>query len=140
MTYLSPYDPPDEQEGLLPAIRRTGQRALTVAPGARWILRVLDHFYRQMSCLLAGYRYRRQTRREFHELMRGWHASDAESQAACRFCTRVHSLLTDSEARERFMMAVVAFAQLNTRQAVQLFAQRECEYIESYFVGLSVTL
>jgi hypothetical protein len=138
MTYLSPYDPPDDQDGLLPAIRKTGQRALSVVPGARWILKVLDHFYRQMSCLLAGYRYRRQNRREFHELMRGWHASDANSQAACRFCTRVHSLLSDSEQRERFMMAVVAFAQMDTRQAVQFFAEKEREYVVSYFAGFSI--
>ena len=38
------------------------------------------------------------------------------------------------------MMAVVAFAQMDTRQAVQFFADREFEYIESYFAGFSITL
>src|SRR5688572_867093 len=44
MNYLSPYDPPENQDGLLLAIRQTGQRALSAVPGARWVLKVLDHF------------------------------------------------------------------------------------------------
>jgi len=139
MNYLSPYDPPDNQEGLLPAIRKTGQRALSTVPGARWILKVLDHLYRQMSCLVSGYRYRRETRHEFHQLMRGWHASDAHSQCAYRFCMRVQNLLSDSERRDQFMMAVVAFAQMNTQQLIEFFAEREREYVEAYFAGFSVT-
>jgi hypothetical protein len=139
MNYLVPYDPPDKEEGFLPAIIKTGQRAMSTVPGARWVFKVLDHLYRQVTSLVAAYRYRRQNRADFHQIMHGWHTSDTRSQCAYRFCMRAYSLITDSERRDQFVMAVVAFAQTNTQQAIEFFAEREREYIEVYFADFSIT-
>lgn len=139
MNYLSPYDPPEKEPGLLPAIRRTGQQAISHVPGARWVFKIVDHLLRQMSCAIAAYKYRREIRKNFQELMRGWGASDARTQAAYRFCMRAHNMMSDGERQEQFMMAVVAFAQWNTQQAIDFFAEREREYIEAYFNGFSIS-
>ena len=140
MNYMAPYEPSsNDQQGMLPALCRTGQRALAAVPGASWILKIVDHLYRQLSGIIAGYRYRRHTRSQFHKLMQGWLSSDASSRSAHHFCMRVYSLLTDSERRDQFVMAVVAFAQMDTAKAIAFFAQREQEYIDAYFNGFSIT-
>jgi hypothetical protein len=71
--------------------------------------------------------------------MKGWHSSDAPSRSAHRFCMRVYSLLTDGDRRDQFVMAVVAFAQMDTQKAIGFFSEREQEYIDAYFSGFAIS-
>lgn len=48
-------------------------------------------------------------------------------------------MLSDAERRDEFMMAVVAFAQLDTKGTVAFFSDRESEYVEAYFSDFSIT-
>lgn len=139
MNYLSPYEQPPGQQGIVPTVVQGAKRALSVVPPAKWILRVCEHLYSQLHSTLAAYQYRRETRRDFNRLMQGWAASDNNARAAHGFCQRAVHLLPH-DRQDEFMMAIVAFARMDTAAAIRYFAEQERNYVRTYLATIEVVI